>query len=74
MIRVDKFLTSLQSNVSFQIDLLSECLLTDRTHKALFTTLYHKMSHKAPSVSERLPTCCTCVWFFTSVSPKMKGK
>jgi hypothetical protein len=42
------------------------------THKALFTTLYHKTSHKVPSVSERLLTCCTCVRFDNSVNPKWR--
>jgi len=50
---VERFLTTVQSDVSLHTDLPSECLPTDRTHKALFTTLYHNMSHKVPSDSER---------------------
>ena len=41
------------------------------THKALFIRMYHKMSHKVPSVSERLLTCCTCVSYLTSVNYKL---
>ena len=37
-------------------------------HKAFFTTLYHKTSHNVPTVSERLLTCRTCVWFVGSVN------
>jgi len=40
---VEIFLTSVQSHVSLQTDLPSECLPTDRTHKALSTPLYHKI-------------------------------
>ena len=69
---VEMFLTSVQSHMSLQTGLLSECLPTDQTHKALFTTLYHTISHKVPSLRERLLKCYTCVWFFTSVNPKWR--
>jgi hypothetical protein len=38
--------------VSLQNYLLSQCLPTDRTHKALFTRQYHKMSFNISSVYE----------------------
>jgi hypothetical protein len=69
-ITLERFLSSVQSNVSLQTDVPSERLPTDPKHKAIFTTLYHKMSHKVPSDSESLLKCCTCVWFVTSVNPK----
>jgi len=50
---VERFLTTVQSHMSLQTDLPNECIPTDRTHKALFTTLYHKTLHKLPSESER---------------------
>jgi len=50
----EMFLTTVQSHMSLQTDLPSERIPSDRTHKALSTTLYHKVSHKVPSDSERL--------------------
>jgi hypothetical protein len=69
-----KFSHIVQYHVSLQTDLPSLCLPTDQTHKSLFTTLYHKTSHKLLSVSDRLLTCCTCVRFVTNVNARMRVK
>jgi len=69
---VEMFLTTVQSHMSLQTDLPSECLPTDRINKALSTTLYHKVSHKVPSDSERFLMYCTYLGFDTSVYHKIK--
>jgi hypothetical protein len=73
-ITVERFLTSVQSIVSLQTDLPSECLPTDWTHKTLFTRLYHKMLHKVTSESERLLIFGICVCFVSSVNTDIKVK
>ena len=60
---VEKFLATVQCHISLPTGLPSECLPTDWTHKALFTTLDHKVLHNVPTVSERHLTCCTCLGF-----------
>ena len=60
---------SVQSNVSLQTDLPTECLPTYQ-HTKTFSP-HCIMSHKVPSVSERLLTGCACVWLVTSVNYKL---
>jgi hypothetical protein len=73
IIWVEKFLTSFQSHMSLQTDLPSECLPTDQ-HTKPFSPHCIIRCHIKYSASERLLTCCKCVWFCTIVNPEMKVK
>ena len=64
---VEWFLTSVESHVSLQNDLLSERLPTDRTHKAFFTRVHCKMSLNIPSVCEQYMWHVVHVYSFSPV-------
>jgi hypothetical protein len=62
-----------QSYVSLQTDLPTECLPTDQ-HTKPFSPHCIITCHIKYPLSVRILTCCTCVLFVTSVNTKMKVK